>query len=334
MKTGAGEIWFVYDGDCPFCRTAASLYKVKEAVGKLHIIDARKEKNHPVVLEIIQKRLSLDEGMIIKFNNTYYHGADALHIMALLGSSSDLLNGINSLLFRSKSLSKLLYPLMRGMRNMALRIKGITPINNLAVGEPIFKPVFGQNWEKLPPALQKHYANRPFTNDIVTVEGKLDITFSKPIQFLSPLLKLTGVLVPYQGKDIPVTVHFQSEENSNAFRFNRIFHFPNKPPHHFRSRMIPIKNGEVIEFMRGGVGWRMRYAYEEGKVKLLHKGYALRVFGMIIHLPFEIFLGRGYAEEEATGDNSFRMYMEMRHKLFGRLYSYSGEFALKEMRVI
>ncbi len=33
--------------------------------------------------------------------------------------------------------------------------------------EPIFAEVFGAQWDRLPPALKAHYANRPFSNDVV-----------------------------------------------------------------------------------------------------------------------------------------------------------------------
>ena len=39
----------------------------------------------------------------------------------------------------------------------------------------IFEPIFGDAWEELPPAIQKHYANRPYTDEKFTVTGHLDV---------------------------------------------------------------------------------------------------------------------------------------------------------------
>ena len=50
---------------------------------------------------------------------------------------------------------------------------------------PIFQPVFGESWERMPPVLQRHYANQPYTEDVVTLEGVMDIT-------LSPLTRLVA----------------------------------------------------------------------------------------------------------------------------------------------
>lgn len=125
------DIWFIYDGDCPICQTGASFYKVRQSVGKVVTVDARTEKNHPVLLEVNKARLNLDDGMVIKFNGTLYQGAAALHLMATLGADEGILNTINNALFKNEALAKTLYPYMRMGRNIALKIKGIGNINNL-----------------------------------------------------------------------------------------------------------------------------------------------------------------------------------------------------------
>lgn len=132
---GAHEIWFVYDGECPLCASAAMAFEIRKAVGTLHLIDARSEPQHPVLLEINARKMDLDEGMVIKYSDMLYHGADALHLMALLGSNRGWLNRINALFFRSKTVTSLLYPALRGVRNLLIRIRGVSRINNLAVHE-------------------------------------------------------------------------------------------------------------------------------------------------------------------------------------------------------
>ena len=119
-ETSGNEIWFIYDGDCPICRTAANALKIREAVGKLRLLNARAEQNHPLMKEIRQRKLDLDEGMIIRYGDSYYHGADALYIMALLGSNHGWFNRMNALLFRYKAFATLCYPSMRAGRNLLL----------------------------------------------------------------------------------------------------------------------------------------------------------------------------------------------------------------------
>ena len=133
MLTGKekDEIWFAYDGECPICTYAAHALRIRQSVGKLHLVDARVDKDHPLIRRIAEERLDLDEGMVIWFGERFYHGADALQIMAMLGSNHGWFNRMNGLLFRSPMLARLSYPLMRGSRNLLIRILGVAPIENL-----------------------------------------------------------------------------------------------------------------------------------------------------------------------------------------------------------
>lgn len=322
-----GDVWFVYDGDCPICQMGARGLKIHQAVGTLHLVDARAETEHPILQEINALGLNLDDGMVIKFQNTCYHGADALQVMGLLGTNRGWVNRMNYLLFRSKFLSHLCYPVIRSFRNVLLKIRGIEKIKNLHSQEfPIFQSVFGEQWQTLPPVMHQHYANRPCSHDTVIVEGTMDISFGTLAKILNPLLRILGALVPYQGTHIPTTVTFRSEPDSNAFCFDRAFHFPEKPVYHFRSRMIPQGGNLIIEYMRFGIGWRTAYTYEQGKVFMRHKGYVWKLFGIVIPLPLALLFGKGYAEEEAISDTSFRMRMEVVHPLWGEVYAYQGTF--------
>lgn len=144
--------------------------------------------------------------------------------------------------------------------------------------EPIFKTIFAEQWEALPIIMHKHYANRPFCQDIVVAQGKMDVKFGWFIWFLSPILRLLGSLVPYQGTDIPVTVRFMSEPNSNAFILQREFNFPNRKPFTFRSKLYPLHDDILVEVMRSGLGWKHRFFYDGQHVVLEHRGYVLRAF--------------------------------------------------------
>lgn len=127
-----GDIWFVYDGECPICRTAARAFAVREAVGRLHTVNARTEKNHPVVQQVKAAALDLDEGMVVSYGGQLYHGKDALHIMALIGSDRGWFNRMNAVLFRSKPIAAFAYPFMKGVRNAAITLNGAGKIRNLA----------------------------------------------------------------------------------------------------------------------------------------------------------------------------------------------------------
>lgn len=194
--------------------------------------------------------------------------------------------------------------------------------------DPTFKAIFGAQWGEMPQTLQNRYANRPHTNDKVIVDGVLNVYVSRWIKFLSPLLRLCGALVPYAGTGIPVTVCFESEPKSNAVWFKRTFNFQNRMPYRFISKLVPVGEDQVIEFMRFGLGCQMRYCYEDGKSKLIHSKYIWKIGKITLPLPLQFVLGRGYADEKPTGHNSFDMYFEIIHPLFGKVFGYDGKFKI------
>lgn len=196
---------------------------------------------------------------------------------------------------------------------------------------PIFKPVFGNDWEKLPIVFKKHYMNRPYSHDVVTVEGKMNITSSGLMKYISPLFKLIKVLMPYQGKEIPAIVYLRSDSVSNAYHFDRTFYAPNKPPYSFKSFMLPIKDNIVVEFMFWGIGWRCAYLLKDNQVLLEHRGYVWKMFGFLIPLPISLLLGRVEMLKEAISDDTFRLDMVMIHPLIGK-YIYSGELTITDIK--
>jgi len=177
--------------------------------------------------------------------------------------------------------------------------------------------------------MQRRYGVRPGSDDRVTVAGVLHVKLSPLARLLSPFLKIAGALVPYEGENIPVTVRFYSTPGQRDFHFDRSFQLPARS-YRFHSRMEPLPGGEMIEFMRFGLGWRFWYGVEGGKVVLKHRGYVSRVFGLLIPLPLEYVMGHGYAEEEATSDTGFRMHFAVTHPWLGYAYGYGGDFTVTE----
>lgn len=122
------EIWLVYDGDCPFCSASARMVRIKQAVGRLHILNAREAADHPLMSEIAAQQLDLNQGIVVRFQDRLYHGRDALLLLALIGSETGWLNRLNVALFRNKRTVDFAYPFLRGVRNLALKTLGKKPI--------------------------------------------------------------------------------------------------------------------------------------------------------------------------------------------------------------
>ncbi|MDH5796650.1 MAG: DUF4166 domain-containing protein [Anaplasmataceae bacterium] len=196
--------------------------------------------------------------------------------------------------------------------------------------EPIFKSILGDDWYNLPIIFRKHYANKSFSNDITTTSGVMNIEFNWLINLLLPFLKFFGVLVPYKGNNIPVTVNFLSKLNSAAFYLERKFNLSNNKIYIFYSKIIQLKGDIVIEFIKFNIGWKYRFYYSDNKVILEHRGYVIKLFGKIIPLPIELLLGKTYAEENAIDDDNFNMKMSIIHPFFGKIYSYDGVFNISK----
>ena len=124
------EILLVYDQECPACDTYCKFIRIRETVGDLKIIDARKKSE--VLDEITKLGLDVDQGMVLKMEKQIYYGSDAMHTLALISSRSGLLNRINYWIFKSKLVSSWLYPVLRLFRNLLLKMLGKTKINNLS----------------------------------------------------------------------------------------------------------------------------------------------------------------------------------------------------------
>ena len=123
------KIVLVYDGDCPVCSNYCQAVRIRNSVGDLELINSRTDS--PIVKEISEKGLDLDQGMVLKIDDCMYFGADTIHALALLGSRSGGFNRLNYWVFKSKSRSRYLYPVLRFGRNVLLRILGRSKIDNL-----------------------------------------------------------------------------------------------------------------------------------------------------------------------------------------------------------
>lgn len=325
-------VWFVYDGDCPICNLAAQSLRIREAVDPLFLVNAREETDHPLYLEIVDQNLDLDEGMVLRYGDRNYHGQNALQMMVLLGSRNGWYNRMNSLLFKSPAIARFLYPIMKLARNTLLRILRIPRLQNLEDAKdayPVFKEVFGDTWPNLPPVIKAHYAARSYSEDRVIVDGHLNVYVHPLLGFFA---RLTGLLVPFSGENVPVRVTFKAAHHDNTLEFDRVFSFKGRKPVHFRSKMRPQPNGDVIELMRFGFGWRFRCEWRKNRVILSHLGYVWRFLGMNIPMPFSLILGKGYAEESPVSDTEFSMWTHTMHPLFGKMFGYEGSFTITDMK--
>ena len=114
--------WLLYDGECPFCSRYVRHVRLREAIGPITLANAR--EHAALVEEVRRLGFDVDTGMVLKLDGNYYHGADCIHALALLTTPSGWFNRLNSLVFKSSTAAKVLYPMLRTGRNLTLRLLG------------------------------------------------------------------------------------------------------------------------------------------------------------------------------------------------------------------
>ena len=125
------EILIVYDKQCPACEYYCNLVQIRESVGRIVLVDAR--DGGPVMDEITAAGLDVDQGMVVKVGRQFYYGPDAIHVLALMGTNKGFFNRLAYFCFRSKAVSRVLYPALKACRNLLLKLLSKTKINNLGV---------------------------------------------------------------------------------------------------------------------------------------------------------------------------------------------------------
>ena len=124
-------ILLVYDKDCPACNAYSQLVRIRQSVGELQLVNAREDS--VVMRELTARGLDIDQGMVLIMANSTYYGSDAIYMLSLLSSRSGIFNRLNYHLFKSRRVAKVLYPLLRGCRNVLLKLMRKRKINNLGL---------------------------------------------------------------------------------------------------------------------------------------------------------------------------------------------------------
>lgn len=129
------EVQIVYDKQCPACSQYCELYQTATQKRSPHVqvrlVDARDPS--AVMTSITANGLDIDEGMVVAVGAELHYGADAIHALALLNKPRGWFGRVNRMLFGYAPVARLLYPLMKSIRNLLLKYLGVKRINNLQV---------------------------------------------------------------------------------------------------------------------------------------------------------------------------------------------------------
>jgi predicted DCC family thiol-disulfide oxidoreductase YuxK len=113
----------IYDGACPFCSAYISRCRLHRAVDQITYLNARIDDARLHVYT--QSGYDFNQGMVVVIDQQVYVGAEAIHVLALQSSRSDLFNRCNHWIFKHAQIAKILYPCLKFGRRCALFLLGI-----------------------------------------------------------------------------------------------------------------------------------------------------------------------------------------------------------------
>ena len=203
-------------------------------------------------------------------------------------------------------------------------------MTDLTTGIPVIAQALGSAWDELDPVIRRHYDITPGREQQVVMTGtmtRIDHSWIAKL-FLLPG-RVFGALIPYRGTDIPATVENRTrEDDTRGMSWYRRFQFPRHPETVFQSYMVYAEADEIIEYVRFGLGIRMKLSVEQGSLIYSSTGYQWDIGRWSLRFPTWLILGAGRIRETGLSDTGFEMDFEMRHPLFGRTFSYAGRFEL------
>jgi predicted DCC family thiol-disulfide oxidoreductase YuxK len=112
----------VYDGACPFCTRFATMVRLRAVVGTVELVNAR--DGGPMIERLRAKGIDLDQGNVFSYGGRDYVGPEAMHAVATLTGLHGWFGRVVAWMIGAPGRARLLYPLLRGVRNLMLKLKG------------------------------------------------------------------------------------------------------------------------------------------------------------------------------------------------------------------
>lgn len=197
--------------------------------------------------------------------------------------------------------------------------------------KPEFEKALGKDWAELPQVIKQHY-DIPGEFTRLQVSGIMEEVKLRPILKLAmPVLQFLGALVAESGRNIPTELINYADGEKSEMKWERTFHFPNRDRTFF-TKMVADGEGEIIEYVRFGLGIRLKVWVENDTLHYLQKSYVINVFG-VFKLPFPNWLGLGTGwikERPAAEPEKFTVDFGIDHPLLGRVFAYNGTFEIME----
>ena len=125
-----GDDCVIFDGQCPFCRAYVASLNGKNEINKtgLSKVDARCAPE--VVAQLANKGVDINTGIVFIKGGAAFQDAAALTLLAKQHAASGWLVSLHHRFLRYSFLSLAIYPILRALRNVYLRLAGQSVIES------------------------------------------------------------------------------------------------------------------------------------------------------------------------------------------------------------
>lgn len=177
----------------------------------------------------------------------------------------------------------------------------------------------GDDWHKLPPALQAHYRYGRTTDT-----GHMDIEYPRFMQPCLSLLRVFGALVHRSGRKVSTVVEKRVVGERQYWR--RSIAYPDGKVIHFNSFWVFAGGNQVIEYVNRVLGLQMAVHVADGRLHYSGIRFVAKLGPMLLPIPEWLALGHTSIVEEALDETRFAMDFRLTHPLLGQVFRYSGQF--------
>ncbi len=183
----------------------------------------------------------------------------------------------------------------------------------------LMEHALGDDWHKLPPALQAHYRFGTTTD-----AGQMDIEYPRFMQPGLRVLRMLGALIDRGGRNVRTVVEKHVEGERQYWQ--RTMTYPDGKVIHFNSFWVSGGGNELIEFVNAALGLQMAVHVENGQLHYRGVRFVAKLGRWLLPIPEWLALGHTTIVEEAVDEAHFVMDFRLTHPLLGQVFRYSGKF--------
>jgi hypothetical protein len=192
---------------------------------------------------------------------------------------------------------------------------------------PLIQQALGDDWHKLPLVIQNHYRLKQGKQTQNIVTGTMHINFPAFVKPILIIVRMMGGLIDLKGENMSARVEkWLRQDTPNSLFWKRSIEAPNGKHTVFASRMEYQQGNELIEYIGGGFGLRLKLTVENNKLVYRSNGHLWQLGKVRIPIPDVLFLGHATITETAISENQFELDFKIIHPLFGETYHYGGVF--------